>query len=466
MRNRVLHDALREFALEAAGLLTEDQRSGAELEFDVEEDGGPRGPALYRYRPLTERFIAERWPRLRELRSSEPAAEALGAGASSWLRVNGLRGEQAEPALQAMLERLYEDATSFGFPEERFERVYGEVELTLYRDTVPASAAAVLHGFDMDAERVDLGDGLSLVRAATLGAALDPDAVACVLQRDVSPEDEGPVEEAEERFHVLVRALRLFKAGGVSLASVGWRRSAEARWTPFEIQADGPSRGDSWVLVGEEESDLREFVELVRRASPPGAVGWALTRFEAGCSRRLDAEALPDYLLALRALLDAGGEAGAASLGLRLAALCAEEGQRRGLQQRVELALSLERYVMGAGLGEDLGDWIGSQSPRDLVLDLERHTRALLRDIICGYLQPDLKSVADDILLERSGAIEVRDMREEDTDELEPVDPRLARVTAERRGRGGPEESHLEGVTASADWAPLDDDPDSYSAPV
>ena len=60
------------------------------------------------------------------------AAEELGSGASLWLRVNGggagVSGEQAEPALRAMLERLYEDATSFGFPEERFERVYLEVE--------------------------------------------------------------------------------------------------------------------------------------------------------------------------------------------------------------------------------------------------------------------------------------------------------------------------------------------------
>ncbi len=28
------------------------------------------------------------------------------------------------------------------------------------------------------------------------------------------------------------------------------------------------------------------------------------------------------------------------------------------------------------------------------------------------------------------------------------------------------EQPHLEGVTASADWGPLDEDPDSYSAPV
>ena len=325
MRNRGLHDALKEFALEAAALLTEELRSGAEIGFDVEEDGGRNGPALYRYRPLTERFIADRWPALRELPTCAPAADALGAGASAWLRVNGLRGERAEPALQAMLARLYEDATSFGFPEERFERVYSEVEETLYRDTVPASVAVALHGFDMDADRVDLGDGFSLVRAARLDAPLDPDGVACVFERDVAPGDDGPGEDAARRCRELVTALRLFKPGGVALGAVGWRRSGESRWTPFEIRADGPARGEPWILEAGDEKDLGEFLGMVRETSPAGAVAWALARFEMGCSRPLDAEALPDYLLALRALLDAGGEAGLASLGLRVAALCAEE---------------------------------------------------------------------------------------------------------------------------------------------
>ena len=468
MRNRGLHDALREFALEAAAVLTEDEREGAEIEFDVENEGGRKGPALYRYRPLTERFIADRWPRLREVPSCAPAGHALGAGASAWLRVNGLRGAQAEPALQAMLQRLYEDATSFGFPEERFERVYAEVEDTLYRDTVPASVAVALHGFEMDAERVDLGDGLSLVPAARLDAPLDPGGVACIFERDVSPDDGGHEEEAAGRFRELLTALRLFKPGAVALGGVAWRRSGESRWTPFGVRADGPARGEPWILGHGEESDLCEFVAMVADAAPAGAVGWALARFEMGCARRLDAEALPDYLLALRALLDAGGEAGLASLGLRVAALCAEEGGRRALQRRVEDALSLERYVMGGGRGGELGDWIGSQSPRDLVAELERHTRALLRDILCGYLEPELKSVADDILLERTAEIEVRDLRQEpDTDELELPAPRR-RITAEVREREEPdfEQPHLEGVTASADWAPLDDDPDSYSAPV
>ena len=116
------------------------------------------------------------------------------------------------------------------------------------------------------------------------------------------------------------------------------------------------------------------------------------------------------------------------------------------LQRRVEDALSLERYVMGGGRGEELGDWIGSQSPRELVAELERHVRALLRDILCGYLDPELKAVADEILLERnteSVEIEARDLRKEpETDELEPVapKPRPRRITAELR-------SHPEGVT-------------------
>ena len=52
MRNRDLHDALRDFAVEAAGLLRESLHSGAELEFDLEGGRGD-GPTLYHYKPLT-----------------------------------------------------------------------------------------------------------------------------------------------------------------------------------------------------------------------------------------------------------------------------------------------------------------------------------------------------------------------------------------------------------------------------
>ena len=117
MRNRRLHDALRDFALEAAALLTHDLRAGAEIPFDViEEPGG--GTVLYRYQPLTTDFVSSRWDRLRDLPACGPAAAALGSGAETYLRMHSTAADaDSEPALRAMLERLYEDATAFEFPE-------------------------------------------------------------------------------------------------------------------------------------------------------------------------------------------------------------------------------------------------------------------------------------------------------------------------------------------------------------
>jgi hypothetical protein len=495
MRNPALHEALRDFALESAALLTDDLKAGAEIEFDVVDEGGRRGksPALYRYKPRTESFVADRWPRLRELPARARACDELGAGAAAWLRVNGLRGEQAEPALRAMLDRLYEDSTSFGFPEERFERVYREVELTLYAGASRARVVAPLPGVWIDAERVELGGGVSLVRGDRADAppeAVWPEngdgapAVLCVLEREVDSGTHVPVAEAEERFRSVVTALRLWGPGAVSLGGPGWRRADEGRWSPVPIGGSSVGRGEGWVLAAGDEDILREFVATLDASRPAGVIAWALARFEMGCERSHDAEALSDYLLALRALLDATSDAGEASLALRVAALCAEEGRRRAVQHRIEAALALERFVMG-GMGR-----MPVESPADLVAEVERHVRALLRDVLCGYLDPDLKSVADDILLETTadptGEIRVRDLRGEREAEPEPeggaelepeVEPELEADTSEIEPVAveappsepapppeAPIQQELDGVTQSADWGW--GEPDDYSAPV
>src|SRR5438309_2609355 len=113
MRNRELHGALREFALEAAAQLTADLDGGAELPYDVVEEPGT-GSVLYRYLPLTADFIAARWDVIGATASAKRAANALGNGSEGYLRLRGLpAADDAEPALRAMLDRLYEDATDF-----------------------------------------------------------------------------------------------------------------------------------------------------------------------------------------------------------------------------------------------------------------------------------------------------------------------------------------------------------------
>ena len=505
MRNPALHAALRDFALEAAALLTDDLRAGAEVEFDVVDEGDRRGAVLYRYQPRTGPFIADRWARLRELDTCAPACRELGAGAATWLRVNGLRGEQAEPALQAMLERLYEDATSFGFPEERFERVYLEVEATLYRDAVRDRVVAPLDGAWMEAERVDLGGGLSLVRGDHADApaeAVYPEggdgapALLCVLDRDTAAHERLGAAEANARFGKLVTALRLWSPGAVSLGTPGWRRSDAGRWVALPMGGSGRGRGEGWTLREGEERALREFVAVLDGATRPGTIAWALERFEMGCDRARDSEALSDYLLALRSLLDATTDAGDASLALRVAALCAEEDRRRAVQRRVEAAVSLERILMGGG-GQ-----VPDDSPSELVQEIEGHVRALLRDVLCGYLDADLKSVADDILIEPEaepleepeplGEIRARDLRKERTAAQEPVEvaeepaetviyetepfldyepeeedydtSELEPVAVTGEPEPPPEQPQLDGVTPSDDWAY--DEPEDYAGPA
>jgi hypothetical protein len=156
-----------------------------------------------------------------------------------------------------------------------------------------------------------------------------------------------------------------------------------------------------------------------------------------------------------------------------------------------------------------------SESPRELVEEAENHLRALLRDVLCGYLEPDLKGVADDILFENAPEpfmesdtqesevqeIEARDLRKEPRFERE--EPPLERAEPERYLDFDPDvdydpapdyeaeldaepdtaeleavtvapepvsvapepvQHELDGVTQSADWGW--DDPEDFSAPV
>ncbi len=428
MQNRPLHDALRTFAVDSARHLAGALDAGAELPFEVAEEPGAGSP-LYRYRPLTEMFVAEHWPALRALPSAAAAMAALGSGAASYLRRLGAHGADAEPALQAMLERLYEDLTSFSFPEDRFERVYAELELALYAGMCRTSVVVGVPGLAIPQDRIGLGEGLSLVRAGEVEApppALRPAGwpgavrgpgprVLCVLERETASRGGVHVEEARDRFARMLRALRLLGPGGVALAPVAWARVDESPWQAVALEDGGRVGEGEWSMSAAEVAELEELLDLLDTPPATGPVRWALGRFEMGCARERDTEGLSDHLLALRALVDGGDDFGRASLPLRVAALCAEEPDRRAVQRRLEAAFALERFLIRGGVGDPYLEAIGPESPASLVEEVEEHVRGLLRDVLCGYLEPDLAAVADEILLRSAEPIEIRawDTREE-----------------------------------------------------
>jgi hypothetical protein len=413
-------------------------------------------------------------------------------------------GAEAEPALRAMLERLYEDATSFDFPEERFDRVYAELERTLFDGTARIVAVAPLRGARLETARIDLGAGVSLVRGNSSaapreaawahpqlgdGGRAEP-SVLVMIERETEAGHDLPLDRLRARIADVVRGLRLWAPGALAPSGSAWVRSDEGSWQHFDIEPTGPGRGDPWTAGEEDATGLCEFLGAIEQARVPGRIAWALDRFELGCERPRDADALSDFLMALRALLEAGDEAGRASLSLRLAALCAEEPDRRAVQRRTELAFAVERFLIGGGSADAYMDEVGSDSPALLTAEIETCVRALLRDILCGYLEADLRRTADDILL-TSGApveIEARDLREDpDPEPPKPAKPRAtrkprakpkpkprAKPKPKKRATGNgqratgdeqPAQPELtDGVTPSADWG--FDDADCYSAPV
>jgi hypothetical protein len=116
-----------------------------------------------------------------------------------------------------------------------------------------------------------------------------------------------------------------------------------------------------------------------------------------GCERLPPFEALTDYLLALRALLEPEGPQ-SGRLAQRLAVICAKPEDRAALAERTAHAISLERTVI-AGLAPPEPNVDG------LVDELAEHLRALLRDVLCGHLDADLRAVADGLLAEAAAAV-------------------------------------------------------------
>jgi hypothetical protein len=202
----------------------------------------------------------------------------------------------------------------------------------------------------------------------------------------------APLPEARVRFARLLSALRLFDPCDVALGPVAWVRTGAGPWAMGALGGGGRPRGV--LLVDEDaEDELRAFCSLVARRTPrAGELAWALRRYELGLERPTAFEALTDHLLALRALLEPEGP-GSGRLAGRVAALCATEEHRGEVTERVAHAVALERAVVAGLAPADPG-------VQTLIAELSGHLRALLRDVLCGHLDSDLRAAADALVSE------------------------------------------------------------------
>jgi hypothetical protein len=420
-----LESALGEYAQAAAHMLHADILAGAEVELELGSQRGRAQTPFYSCRPLTDRFIAQRELELARLPEHAAAVAALAAfdGLERYLagrtrEARGGRGgdvpnarkcadrseigrhtsaqTRARSALSLLLNDVFAEQTEFELRPERLATALARLEraeLTSAPDTV--TLVATLHGLTIATPEIHLTTGLQIAKPETLrwapaqalaaaGQADEPDHLLVALTCEQAA-------DGREVLRDLLRALRLFGDGRVTLGALAWARTGgEDAWSAVALGTGGRPHG-MLVVSPEQEDELRAFCSLVSRRAPHGnELAWALRRFELGCERAHPYEALSDHLLALRAMLEPEGSTSGLLAG-RIAALCAIPENRVKLTERMTKAQKLERAVIAGTAAERIA---GVAIARDVA----DHLRALLRDVICGHLTSDLARLADELL--------------------------------------------------------------------
>lgn len=425
MRNRHLHAALTAFAEESAWQLASDVSGGHELGFEVVEAPPPGGGrtrkqraagAFYCYRPLTAEFIDARGSVVAELPTYLPAVHALAqcGGLDAYLDTHVAHGgipmaprERAELALRAFLGRIFTDSADFVLEPRRLEAAYAELEAVVTEGRTETVVVAAVLGLELASAEVAMGDGLVLIRGEVLedapvdavwprGAGLpERAAVLAVLRAESEPGERASLGPARQKLRRLLTALRLFDAAPVCIGPSAWTRTAGGPWTTLTLGLEGSppaAQAPTCLITAPEEDELRAFCSLVARRLPrAGELAWALRRFELGCARPHPGEALTDHLLALRALLDPESDQ-PGLMAARVAALCSEPVERAAHVARLLHTTGLERSLV-AGVGLPDADTLA-----DLVEELAADCRAILRDVLCGHLDADLRGTADRLL--------------------------------------------------------------------
>jgi len=422
MRSLALESALTEFVESAAGGLRAEVAAGAEVPFELDRRAARRGSAstpLYCYRALTGSFIAERRPAMERLPAHAEAARLL-AGFDGLLRYlanagqdvarpSGTRPSKAarvREALIILLQDVFEEQSDFELRPERLHAALQRLEQSELASSGEVTLVATLHGLTVTSAEIQLAHGLTIARPDAFaglpdGAIAGDGAEHLVVVLTAEDAERPPavrsgprdaVAHGREVLKDLLRALRLFGDGRVTLGALAWSRVGVGAWAPLALGAGGRPHG-MLVVTAEQEDELRAFCNLVSRRAPQGnELAWALTRFELGCERETFHEALTDHLLALRALLEPEGAASGLLAG-RLAALCATPEERLELTGRMLQACELERAAVAGAAIEDAGG-------QALAGEVADHLRAVLRDVICGHLTADLVAFADELLLE------------------------------------------------------------------
>lgn len=235
-----LYSTLRAFTLGAFVVLGRELEEGADLPFSFEEHVQRTGPALYELRPLVRSFIDERVPLLRSREDARLALTELEREPTARIFAHahaGVRSSEADALFRTVLLGLListaEACGGFDWADEAFERVYAELETSLFGEHRRYRAVAPLVGLE-GVNAVELGPSVRVCPAVSgelsahwpeaggllpEGFGREPDRVLVLeLVRDLGPGAEPPDAPAE--IADAVTAIRLATSAALAAGPV------------------------------------------------------------------------------------------------------------------------------------------------------------------------------------------------------------------------------------------------------
>ncbi len=364
VRAQHLHQALRSFCLGAFALLDRDVREGSEIPFAFEEHTSYGKPALYELRPLVRGYVEGREERLLDLEDARIAVAELRRepAARIFARAHaGSRSDEeqalARSVLFPLVASMADACGGFDWQDEIFERVYAELEHTLYGESRLYTALAPLIGLSLG-QVAELGDGIR-VRRAEIGELAnhwpearnllprdfgrEPDQL-CVLELERKlPALDGEVPDGAAELADAVTALRLATAGAIAAGPVLFE-TLDLR--PYGIRPVLPIAATQPLGEPVRLDQLRAALAQRLRgqlvlADTDGPLGDALDRWELSLFQG-DPFRTEQLREALSALLGAGDGAWAAAM--RATVLLADQAA-----DRAELAMALRALARGEG---------------------------------------------------------------------------------------------------------------------
>lgn len=306
IRNAGLFSALRRFVVEAFELLASDRAAGADISFSVEEHHRLRDDRpFYEYRPMTERFVRDRFERIWELGSADEAAWTIASdpACTSFLRAGRAdavadlqvvaRDELLVPTLLAMAEV----APDFELDESALLEHYLRFEKTLYATARRYVAVTPLWGVKLPYGDLELAPGATLrsvdpewfrmewPEAAQLdwgdGSRDGLPTVVLQLERQVDPEDDETAIDPLRAIVDVTGAVRALTGGSITagplvLERFDWRALAPRPVPALAARRCGqlPSRIDATVA--------QHLPTALRRLSsdPDGTLARAVERYQ------------------------------------------------------------------------------------------------------------------------------------------------------------------------------------------